>query len=260
MNQPNLIRLSQIHLNLLETCPPQFQRVFIEQLSTPVPPEQQDKISWGSQFHLLMQQQELGLSLLETTAEDEQLNQSVEALKKETAYLWQHPDLWHDAEHYRTLTIDNYLLTAVYDLLILAEHQAQILDWKTYPEPEKKHKLLKNWQTRLYPYLLAETSHYLPEQISMTYWFVKLPQKPKSVTFKYDSQQHQKNHQDLQNLLNKLHQYLEEYEQNNLSFPHHPNCETSCQFASFLLKSDRDSQHYQSLLEDLETIEEIPIG
>jgi ATP-dependent exoDNAse (exonuclease V) beta subunit len=59
------------------------------------------------------------------------------------------------------------LLTVIYDLLIEAEDNAQILDWKTYPQPKEQNRLAKDWQTRLYLYVLAETSDYLPEQISM---------------------------------------------------------------------------------------------
>ena len=55
------LRLSQGHLQLLATCPPQFQRLYLEQLTTPIPPEQQEKLDWGDRFHRLMQQRELGL-------------------------------------------------------------------------------------------------------------------------------------------------------------------------------------------------------
>jgi hypothetical protein len=213
MQTPSFIRLSQAHLNLLELCPPLFQKQYLENLATPLNPEIMDKGLWGSQFHLLMQQQEMGLALKELTSEDNTLIKSVQALLSETASLWQDSYLLREAEHYRTLTIDHYLLTVIYDLLVLEENQAKILDWKTFPQPERRDKLIKNWQTRLYLYALAETSNYLPEQISMTYWFVKLPEKPKFITFKYDSKQHKKNYQDLKELLNKLTQYLRNYEQ-----------------------------------------------
>ena len=55
------IRLSQAQLNTLEACPRLFQHLHLDQLGSPVPPEQQESLTWGSQFHLLMQQQALGL-------------------------------------------------------------------------------------------------------------------------------------------------------------------------------------------------------
>lgn len=86
-------------------------------------------------------------------------------------------------EHRRTLEISlhhnehrdrgqgYFVLTAIYDLLILGDRQAQILDWKTHQVAITFDKLQTNWQTRLYLYLLVKTTNYAPEQISMTYWF-----------------------------------------------------------------------------------------
>jgi hypothetical protein len=62
---------------------------------------------------------------------------------------------------------------------LIADDLAQILDWKTYPKPQNRRWVEQNWQTLLYPYVLAETSDYLPEQISMTYWFVQSEQPSK---------------------------------------------------------------------------------
>ncbi|MGK7945066.1 MAG: PD-(D/E)XK nuclease family protein [Microcystaceae cyanobacterium] len=259
MKAPSLIRLSQSHLNLLEICPPMFQKQYLENLETPLNSDIMSKGLWGSQFHLLMQQQDMGLSLEALASEEQALIKSVQALLTETASLWQNSSLLREAEHHRTLTIEQYLLTVIYDLLVLEKEQAQIIDWKTFPQPEKKDKLSKNWQTRLYLYVLAETSSYLPEQISMTYWFVKLPEKPKSITFKYSSQQHQKNHQDLQDLLTNLTQYLDNYEQEKSTFPHRINCQAFCPHAHVLLDLETEAQKDQSLLEDIEKIEEIKI-
>ena len=57
------IRLSQSQLQLLEICPPQFQRLYLEQLGSAIAPEHQERLTWGSHFHRLMQQRELGLSV-----------------------------------------------------------------------------------------------------------------------------------------------------------------------------------------------------
>ncbi|MGK7932586.1 MAG: PD-(D/E)XK nuclease family protein [Microcystaceae cyanobacterium] len=259
MKIPPLIRLSQSHLNLLEICPPMFQRQYLDNLEMPLNAEIMEKGMWGNQFHLLMQQQEIGLSLQALSSEEPALIKSVEALLTETASLWQGSYLLREAEHHRTVTIEQYLLTVIYDLLVLETEKATIIDWKTFPQPEKKDKLMKNWQTRLYLYVLAETSNYPPEHISMTYWFVKLPNKPKSLTFNYDSKQHQKNHQDLHNLLDNLSQYLNKYEQDKSLFPHSIHCEKTCPHAQFLLNSDIERQPNQSLLDNIDAIEEIAI-
>ncbi|MGK7942384.1 MAG: PD-(D/E)XK nuclease family protein [Crocosphaera sp.] len=253
----SLIRLSQAHLNSLQVCPPQFQRLYIEQLASPISPDIQENVLWGKQFHQLMQQHFLGLSIDAFLSENQELKPVVEALLYEVNQ--QHEmtsNVWREAEHYRVLEKDNYLLTAIYDLLIIKENQAEILDWKTYLKPQNKKKLAKNWQTKLYLYLLTETSNYSPEQISMTYWFVKIPHQPQSLTFQYSQELHQKNEQDLQYLLTNLNQYWLDLNQENRQFPHLKNCESSCPYYQ-LFSSEKDPD--DELLLNIDEIEEIPI-
>ncbi len=238
MNAP-LIRLSQSQLQLLETCPPQFQRLYLDQLGYGINPEQQEKLNWGSQFHRLMQQRELGLSVDNFVEHDAELQRSLNALVETVPELQTSAlDQWREAEHHRSLPVKNYLLTVIYDLLITTPQQAQILDWKTYLQPQNPNKLIQHWQTKLYLYVLAETTDYLPEQLSMTYWFVKLPTQPQCLTITYSRKQHQENHQQLENLLTKLEHWLINYERDNISFPHLQNCnEKTCPYYSSLQSS-----------------------
>ena len=96
---------------------------------------------------------------------------------------------FREAEHYRTLGFGDYVLVAIYDLLTATQNEAKIIDWKTNQRLVNREKLANNWQTRLYLYLLVETSDYPPEQVSMTYWFVRLrgDEKPQKITFVYDN-------------------------------------------------------------------------
>ncbi|MEM8777688.1 MAG: PD-(D/E)XK nuclease family protein [Cyanobacteria bacterium P01_G01_bin.49] len=262
-NNKLLIRLSQSQLNILETCPPQFQRLYLEQLGSPMSPDIQENLAWGSQFHQLMQQRELGLPLESILGENPELQQTINTLV-DLVYQ-QHEltnDCWREAEHCRTLEFQGYLLTAIYDLLILDKNQAQILDWKTYLQPKDPKKLQDNWQTRLYLYLLAETSDYLPEQISMTYWFVKIPRQPQYSTITYDKKLHHKNHQDLSELLAQLENYLQDYHDKDLDFPHVNNCQEYCPYASFLAQADQSlntEETRDNLLSMIDEIEEISL-
>ncbi|XTZ12593.1 MAG: PD-(D/E)XK nuclease family protein [cyanobacterium endosymbiont of Rhopalodia inflata] len=259
MKDINLIHLSQSHLNLLETCPPQFQRVYLEQLNTPLSPKKQEKLSWGNQFHQLMQQHELGLSIELLVAKDKQMRNSLNALIDTVSSL-RNPskNIWKEAEHSRNFKFKGYLLTVIYDLLIAEQKKAEILDWNTYLKPENSEKLANNWQTRLYLYVLVETSDYLPEQISLTYWFVKLPTKPQSLTFFYDKDKHKKNHEDLTMLLNKFKNWFKEYTQENINFPHLTNCQTSCPHYQLLGSDQSQKTKINELKKDwLSIIEEI---
>lgn len=264
MKKP-LIRLSQAHLNILETCPPQFQRIYLEQLGSLFDSQQQDRQSWGSRFHLLMQQAELGLPIASLAIQDEQMQHSIAALRMAAAEIWQADgEIWREAEHYRTLMFREYLLSVVYDLLILDGTQARIFDWKTYLKPKNPTKLAKNWQTRLYLYVLAETSAYSPEQISMTYWFVQLPSEPQSVTFTYNCQKHEANRRDLTQLLDELDNYLADYLSHKSSFPHRSRCQESCPYYESISAIDerlwqKDRVGQKQGLTDIDAIAEIAL-
>ena len=257
-DRSSLIRLSQGHLNLIATCPPRFQQIYLEQLHSPLNPEQQEKQTWGTRFHLLMQQRELGLPLESLLAEEPELHHSLAALIKAAPEILLPARDIRAAEHSRTLSFNNYLLTVIYDLLIVNKEAAKILDWKTYLKPPNKKKLANNWQTRLYMYVLAETSDYLPEQISFTYWFVKLPHQPQSLTFPYSNQQHQQTKQDLTELLKQLDKWLNDYQTHGTPFPHRVNCETTCPYFHFFLGSE-ESKSQSKALKSITKIEEIPI-
>lgn len=232
------LRLSQGHLQLLETCPPQFQRLYLEQLNAPISPEQQEKLDWGNRFHRLMQQRELGLPLEKLLSQSPDLAaafsaliESVPALQTPSPPPGQCPtDASRSPEHSLTLPWQNYLLTVIYDLLVTEPDRAEILDWKTYLLPQQPEKILLSWQTKLYLYVLAETSAYEPEQLSMTYWFVRLPQRPQSLTLAYSQQKHAETRRSLDHLLTQLGQWLSPPDATFSGFPHQANCERSCPY------------------------------
>jgi hypothetical protein len=261
-----LIRLSQAQLNLLETCSRKFQQVYLDQLSAPIASEHQDQMNWGSRFHLLMQQHELGLPML-TDSTDPLLQNCVNAFIQAAPELFQQQAVFRQSEHRRTLEFHGYLLTVVYDLLILNPHQAQILDWKTYPRPQNQHWLAESWQTQLYPFVLAETSDYSPEDISITYWFVQATQsvsetsatnetiQPQSLKFNYSTSQHEAIRSKLITLLGQLTTWLKDY-QAGKPFPQVEATENQCGFCAFDVRCHRH-QPETDISEELPTFAEI---
>ncbi|WP_315789025.1 PD-(D/E)XK nuclease family protein [Fischerella sp. JS2] len=239
--QTQLLRLSQGQLNLLERCPRQFQHTYLEQLYSPTEIEREEHQTLGSRFHLLMQQREMGLPIDSFLQTDAQLQSWMTAFTNAAAEILtpiNNSQTFRESEHYRTLQIQNYLLTVVYDLLIADSQQAQIFDWKTYPKLPNKRKLEQNWQTRLYMYVLAETSNYLPENISMTYWFVQSEGKPQSIKFNYNYNQHEKTAKKLKQLLSKLTNWLEEYQQKK-DFPQVSEGSKTCEYCHFIKRCNR---------------------
>ncbi|MEL6928699.1 MAG: PD-(D/E)XK nuclease family protein [Cyanobacteria bacterium J06600_6] len=254
MPDPDLIRLSQSHLNLLSFCPPKFQRVYIDCLASLTAPEQQESMQWGSRFHLLMQQRELTLPIEPLLATEPDLDCSLKALIEAAPELKSSTYIWREAEHCRTLSQDEFLFTVIYDLLIAESDQIIILDWKTYRQPMKAKVLRQNWQTRLYLYVLAETSEYQPEQIQMTYWFVKSGQ-PSRVAINYSQSEHQQTKQELELLLTDLQQWLYNYQELQIDFPHRSNCEQKCPFYQDLGLQEAELE----ILTPIDEIEEVEI-
>jgi PD-(D/E)XK nuclease superfamily len=258
-----MLHLSQGLLNLFETCPRKFQHVYLDQLNVPIASAQQERFTWGNRFHLRMQQQELGLRFNAIEPEfdpaDQQIHELVDTFIQAVPELFQtQPYTCRQSEHQRSLQFQGYGFTVIYDLLILDEQHAQILDWKTYPRPQKSDWLSQNWQTRLYPFVLAETSHYLPEQISMTYWFVQAKQgqilKPQCLKFSYSQSQHQQISQDLTDLLRQLTYDLERYQASDLPFPQ-VQSDANCTTCTFNQRCQREPEGDRP---EIATLEEIP--
>lgn len=228
MNSPYL-SLNQGHLQLLSTCPPQFQRRYLEQLGGLLEPDRYQKTEWGKIFHHLVQQWTLGLpvkTLLEHSPEPtaQEMRIALQTLIDSVPALHLSPQE-RQAEHSRTLIFEEVLFTVVYDLLVMGSDRAEILDWKTYPQPTKKATVINHWQTKLYLYVLAETSDYAPEQLSMTYWFVQSPRKVKHLTIPYTLADHQRTEQDLFQLLAQLRPWLTDWQQRRSPLPHHAQCQ-----------------------------------
>lgn len=213
-------RISQSYLNRFEFCPRWFQDTILERREPPLPPEQQERLAQGNRFHYLMQQRELGLPTAALIAEEPQLGQWLQDFL-ERAPQWispnpvTTPNTRRDAEHERTLAFEGVLLVVRYDLLLCGTNHAQILDWKTYRRPPKSDWLKRNWQTRLYPFVLAETSDYPADAISMTYWFVEASEAEESQCWQFDYSQaeHEATRKELSNLLANLTQNWQNYQE-----------------------------------------------
>lgn len=207
-----MLSLSQAHLTVLETCPRRFQYIFDQSLTVPPKPEGQEAALWGSQFHLLMQQQALGIPIDVMATASRDMIAKVEALRQQAPHLFapEPQERLRQSEHQRTLAFNGYLFTVIYDLVILSADSGLIVDWKTYLNPPLKQYLARDWQTRLYLYVLAETSHLAPDQLTMVYWFVRhrdrqdqdLP--PSDYRFTYSLEQHGQTRADLLRLTDRL--------------------------------------------------------
>ncbi len=199
MTNAAIAQISQSTLNLWQTCPRKFQHQVLDKLH--LPSGSNTKMELGSRFHLLMQQRELGLDITNLAASDMQLQSWIRAFEHNPPIMIKGDRYPEHLRSYKPPSQDTYILTAIYDLLILGTNQAQILDWKTHNQPIAPDLLQTNWQTRLYLYILAATTNYLPEQLSMSYWFANTAT---TVAIAYNLQDHQQTHQELAQILREM--------------------------------------------------------
>lgn len=291
------MRLSQGHLKLLETCPRQFQYVYLEQLAAPIAADHVEQMTWGNRFHQLLQQRELDLPIAPLVATDPQLAQAFHTFTTTVpdiaTPIRPQPGL-RESEHERTIEVQGHSLIVVYDLLIADTDQARILDWKTYRRPLSQYRLQQDWQTRLYLWVLAETSTYAPEQLSMTYWFTPgepevgpeepevRPEEPEvsgqekavsleargglladaprptptSVTIAYSAAQHHATTQVLTQLLDRLSHWLDRYQAGE-AFPQVAASQNRCHDCHFVTRCQREHTGHPIVL-DLDAIAEVP--
>ena len=106
-----------------------------------------------------------------------------------------------------TVPVGGHFLFGRFDLLILTPDHAYIYDWKTERNPRPAAVLRDDWQTKLYLAMVTEGASavgrsYAPEQVSITYWFAREPEK--SVTLGYTKAQHSEVWAELEALAERL--------------------------------------------------------
>ncbi len=259
------MRLSQGQLKILAECPRKYQHLFLESLTVPPSPEQLAAQQWGDRFHLLMQQREMGLPIDPVLAQDAELQACVSTLQAIAPELFDTTgETWRQSEHGRSLRVGDYWFTVVYDLLREWGDRAEIVDWKTYLYPRSREVLQEDWQTRLYLYVLAETSHYSPAQLRMTYWFVRTrnPEtqmlEPQWVTITYSQRHHKQTHQALLHLCDRLSHLLA----NDGDFPQVPPDSPQCDRCAFAVRCQRGAYalHASSPLPPWDAIPEMTLS
>jgi len=166
--------------------------MYVDQISWPRPLnsvniKQLETISLGREFHQLMQQHFLGIP-------DEKLLKSIDGTTLKTWFIDTiNSDLCNIAlaekfTEYRLSTyIGDNFVTGIIDLLIIQpDSSIKIIDWKTGLTKPNPQFYISRIQTRLYPFLLAQspliqdaiTKKCDFEKIEFIYWFTHFPQSP----------------------------------------------------------------------------------
>lgn len=204
--------LSRTKLATFLACQRRFQLRYVDKRpwpELPLPEADEERLGRGQQFHQLLHRHFLGLPVESATVADR------------TVRGW-----WLTFEKYKpalptgrvlpeltlTVPIGAHLLHGRFDLLVIGEENgrplAHIFDWKT-GRPQEETDLRHEWQTRLYLALLAEGGQALwdhaniaAEQISITYWYVNEPDKPRTIA--YNQAWHSRNWAEIQQIVSQI--------------------------------------------------------
>ncbi len=214
-----MLNLTFNELHLLSTNPQQFQQMHLESWGLPPTSEIKQRQDTGSQFHLLMRQKLMGLPVEPILETYPQMRRWLTFLQKAAPEIFtEELSIGKEWDYSRTLMCEGHLLKVVYNLLLTDSSHAQIIEWTTSALPPIT-LLEKDWKTRLYLYVLAETTDYPPSSISMTYWFVQSEIEPIALRLDYDEALHALSKIQLTALLNQLNSWMKKYQELGERFP-----------------------------------------
>lgn len=207
-------QFSQSNLQDFTDCPRRFELRHMQRLKWPALEaepalEHERRMRQGDLFHRTVHQHIIGVPAeqLTPTLHDDTVrgwwqNYLRDGLNDLPAQ--RHPEV--------TLSVPfgRYRLLAKYDLLAVQPgERAVIVDWKTTEKRPGRGYLQTRLQTLVYRYVLARAGAHLnngqpfvPEQVTMWYWFPSYPNRPEQ--FPYDSAQYQNDEALLLDLVQRI--------------------------------------------------------
>lgn len=179
-----MIQLNAQLLELLEEDKQKFQQYFIEQklfttLSDLLEKEKHDR------FSLLMQQLVMGLPVESIIQAEPEIAHWVDQLLPIISI----PSHTKQVNALRQKLIQGVLIVAQYDLLILTDDKAIIINW-TRDRNIPPGQLESIWKTQLQLFLLAETEEILPNHMSLISCFVNSGTSPTLHQSSYNHEKH----------------------------------------------------------------------
>ncbi len=200
------LTLSRYRLAAFLTCPRRFELRFLRRLPWPAAPldaRTETARQQGDVFHQLMERHFLGLPIIAEAIQDTKVKRWWSLYQSSGPKL---PDGEAYPERSLTVPVGKHVVNGRFDLIILHQNSAHIFDWKT-GRPQSEANLRRDWQTRLYLAMLAESGQALgtrldPNHISITYWYVNEPDVPR--TIHYSQTWHEQNWGDIQEIVAQI--------------------------------------------------------
>ena len=212
INNLDELFFSQLSLKVYENCPLKFRRRYIDGLYWPADWSdnyaQKEIVEKGKNFHLIAQRYYKRGDNIQSDKISENLYNWFKELKTFRPY--NKTDEFYP-EHELRINKNDIKLVAKYDLLYLDKKSNKIIiyDWKTNKKRFNKNKLIKNLQTKVYLYVLAQVGKYYYfdenidlEKISIIYWNPRFPKQAAKIN--YNEEKFKKDREFLRNKINEI--------------------------------------------------------
>jgi len=244
---------SQNNLQMYSDCKRLFLLKVIKNLEWPANDTepvkvQEERMAFGSQFHLLCSQFFYGIP-------DELLLQSIE--NDELLRWWKacfslgfRPSTNHFPEKAITIPFGGFRLTAHFDLLVNEPDGSHtIYDWKTNLKLPSKQLVMNRLQTLVYPVVLGKFLNFEHatnlNQINMIYWYPEFPDQPHK--FSFDHENLKQKESELISLIQDISEFSPEDFNMTDNFK---RCQI-CNYRSFCNRGDKAGMNIEdSFLED----------
>lgn len=194
-------------LDSFRICQRRFQLRYLEAVPWPamsLEPEAEKARNLGNRFHQMLNRHFLGLPVTAGEAIEPELDRWWKLFLEWEPTL---PDGSRYPEFTLTIPVGEHFVVGRLDLLIIAEGQARIFDWKTGARPRSLKQLWGDLQTHLYLTIVVEGAEVIgeslnPDDVSLTYWYSG--DRPKTVNLRYDATKHRHFWYEIQEVVSQI--------------------------------------------------------
>ncbi|MBE9017560.1 hypothetical protein IQ272_15720 [Chroococcidiopsidales cyanobacterium LEGE 13417] len=195
-----MLQLDANMLELLAADPQKFQGDFIEPQFFPAPSNLVEDRKEIERFGLVLQQLLMGLPVEPLLQAYPKIAGWIDRVLPIASV----PARTKQVNTWRQKLIQGALIIAHYDLLILGDQKAIVVNWRSDRNIPRSGQLENSWEAQLQLFLLTETEEILPNNVSLIYCFFDSGKYPTLNRFSYDREKYDAFKQRLEMALSNL--------------------------------------------------------
>ncbi|MGL4912510.1 MAG: PD-(D/E)XK nuclease family protein [Romboutsia sp.] len=248
----NYFKYSQNSINTYKSCPLKFKYKYIERINWKHDDiesrEYYDSLKFGTEFHLLCERYFSNIPLGITISTNPKFVKWIEKVKKlvpiEDRFIYL-------PEYEVRYNLNNIILIAKYDLVVIKENTIEIWDWKTENKKVDYKNAEGRMQTIIYMFLAKEVIPKLfdinidTKNIKMKYYQPEFDEQ--GVSISYSDEKHNINKNTIVSYIDKIQNTKYEEEQENYKYDlvkNKKHC-TYCEFNKLCNNQDIDYSAFE---------------